>query len=82
MDFKSDEKAFVVYTALAVDKEVLVLHFFSRKIFQSLHCFSSSLQLQPDKVKRQMTVADGKLSVYVVLLRFGTYISRLYDTQS
>ncbi|CAM8935078.1 hypothetical protein QQ045_014372 [Rhodiola kirilowii] len=41
VDFKSDDKASIVYTALAVDKE-----------------------LQPDKVKRQMTVADGKLSVH------------------
>uniref|UniRef100_A0A7N0V6X6 Uncharacterized protein n=1 Tax=Kalanchoe fedtschenkoi TaxID=63787 RepID=A0A7N0V6X6_KALFE len=41
VDFKSADKATIVYTALAVDKE-----------------------LQPDKVKRQMTVADGKLYVH------------------
>ncbi|XP_030549170.1 uncharacterized protein LOC115754321 [Rhodamnia argentea] len=40
VDFESDEKASMVYAALAVDKE-----------------------LQPDKVKRNMSVSDGKLTV-------------------
>ncbi|KAI9111300.1 hypothetical protein K1719_017712 [Acacia pycnantha] len=41
VDFGSEEKASIVYAALAVDKE-----------------------LQPDKVKRLMTVSEGKLSVH------------------
>ncbi|CAI9295607.1 unnamed protein product [Lactuca saligna] len=41
VDFKSDENAGIVYSTLAVDKE-----------------------LQPDKVKRLMSVSDGKLSVH------------------
>ncbi|CAA3005044.1 uncharacterized protein LOC111393525 [Olea europaea var. sylvestris] len=41
VDYESEENACMVYSALAVDKE-----------------------LQPDKVKRQMTVSDGKLSVH------------------
>ncbi|XP_014503866.1 uncharacterized protein LOC106764148 isoform X1 [Vigna radiata var. radiata] len=41
VDFGSEEHAYIVYAALAVDKE-----------------------LQPDKVKRGMTVSDGKLSVH------------------
>ncbi|XP_059629012.1 uncharacterized protein LOC132271594 [Cornus florida] len=40
VDYESEETARIVYSALAVDKE-----------------------LQPDKVKRQMSVSDGKLSV-------------------
>ncbi|KAF7131950.1 hypothetical protein RHSIM_Rhsim09G0206300 [Rhododendron simsii] len=40
VDYESEENAQVVYSALAVDKE-----------------------LQPDKVKRQMSVSNGKLSV-------------------
>ncbi|OMO87925.1 EKC/KEOPS complex, subunit Pcc1 [Corchorus capsularis] len=41
VDFESEEKASIVYSALAVDKE-----------------------LQPDKVKREMSISDGKLSVH------------------
>ncbi|KAL4574748.1 hypothetical protein LXL04_021584 [Taraxacum kok-saghyz] len=41
VDYKSDEIARIVYSALAVDKE-----------------------LQPDKVRRQMSVSDGKLIVH------------------
>ncbi|KAJ9553061.1 hypothetical protein OSB04_017106 [Centaurea solstitialis] len=40
VDYKSEEKACIVYSALAVDKE-----------------------LQPDKVRRVMSISDGKLSV-------------------
>ncbi|CAL5387117.1 unnamed protein product [Camellia sinensis] len=39
--YESEENAQIVYSALAVDKE-----------------------LQPDKVKRQMTVSNGKLSAF------------------
>ncbi|CAA2966278.1 Hypothetical predicted protein [Olea europaea subsp. europaea] len=42
VDHESEENARMVYSALAVDKE-----------------------LQPDKVKRQMTVSDVKLSVHL-----------------
>ncbi|KAG5558864.1 hypothetical protein RHGRI_008722 [Rhododendron griersonianum] len=41
VDYESEENAQIVYSALAVDKE-----------------------LQPDKVKRQMTVSNGKLVVH------------------
>ncbi|KAF8380011.1 hypothetical protein HHK36_027480 [Tetracentron sinense] len=41
VDYESEENASMVYSALAVDKE-----------------------LQPDKVKRQMSVSNGKLSVH------------------
>nr|KYP72384.1 hypothetical protein KK1_004972 [Cajanus cajan] len=41
IDFGSEENASIVFSALAVDKE-----------------------LQPDKVKRLMTVSDGKLSAH------------------
>ncbi|XAR71501.1 hypothetical protein NMG60_11028801 [Bertholletia excelsa] len=41
VDFDSEKNAQIVYSSLAVDKE-----------------------LQPDKVKRQMTVSNGKLSVH------------------
>nr|XP_043613238.1 uncharacterized protein LOC122585191 isoform X2 [Erigeron canadensis] len=41
VDYKSDEKAHIVCSTLAVDKE-----------------------LQPDKVKRLMSVSDGKLLVH------------------
>ncbi|KNA22344.1 hypothetical protein SOVF_034990 [Spinacia oleracea] len=41
VNFESDEKAYIVYAALNVDKE-----------------------LQPDKVKRVMSVSDGKLAVH------------------
>ncbi|KAM5557688.1 hypothetical protein ABKV19_024844 [Rosa sericea] len=41
VDYESEEIASIVYTTLAVDKE-----------------------LQPDKVKRQMSVSFGKLSVH------------------
>lgn len=41
VDYESEENAQVVYSALAVDKE-----------------------LQPDKVKRQMSVSNGKLFVH------------------
>lgn len=41
VDYESEEKAQIVYSALAVDKE-----------------------LQPDKVKRQMTISNGKLAVH------------------
>ncbi|XP_072966183.1 uncharacterized protein [Typha angustifolia] len=41
VDYGSEEHASIVYTALAVDKE-----------------------LQPDKVKRQMSLSDGKLLVH------------------
>ncbi|KAL6541493.1 hypothetical protein OROGR_010979 [Orobanche gracilis] len=41
VDYESEEIAFIVYAALAVDKE-----------------------LQPDKVKRQMSVSGGKLLVH------------------
>ncbi|KAL7003629.1 hypothetical protein U1Q18_004780 [Sarracenia purpurea var. burkii] len=41
VDYESEENAQIVYSALAVDKE-----------------------LQPDKVKRQMTVSNGKLLVH------------------
>ncbi|KAK3034720.1 hypothetical protein RJ639_032673 [Escallonia herrerae] len=41
VDYMSEDNARIVYTALAVDKE-----------------------LQPDKVKRQMSVIDGKLLVH------------------
>ncbi|XP_057952447.1 uncharacterized protein LOC131146711 [Malania oleifera] len=41
VDYGSEEKASVVCTALAVDKE-----------------------LQPDKVKRQMSISNGKLSIH------------------
>ncbi|XP_075104697.1 uncharacterized protein LOC107775663 isoform X1 [Nicotiana tabacum] len=41
VDLGSEENAHIVYTALAVDKE-----------------------LQPDKVKRHMSVSNGKLSVH------------------
>ncbi|XP_010927021.1 uncharacterized protein [Elaeis guineensis] len=41
VDYGSKEHATIVYTALAVDKE-----------------------LQPDKVKRQVSISDGKLQVH------------------
>lgn len=41
VDYGSEENASIVYSALAIDKE-----------------------LQPDKVKRQMSVCNGKLSVH------------------
>ncbi|CAA7051609.1 unnamed protein product [Microthlaspi erraticum] len=41
VNFESEEHALIVYTALAVDKE-----------------------LQPDRVKRVMSVSDNKLSVH------------------
>ncbi|GKA11626.1 EKC/KEOPS complex subunit Pcc1 [Tanacetum coccineum] len=41
VDYKSEEKANIIYSSLAVDKE-----------------------LQPDKVRRVMSVVDGKLSVH------------------
>ncbi|KAK2992751.1 hypothetical protein RJ640_023264 [Escallonia rubra] len=41
VDYMSEDNARIVYSALAVDKE-----------------------LQPDKVKRQMSVTDGKLLVH------------------
>uniref|UniRef100_A0A0A9GPX0 Uncharacterized protein n=1 Tax=Arundo donax TaxID=35708 RepID=A0A0A9GPX0_ARUDO len=41
VDYGSEVQASIVYTTLAVDKE-----------------------LQPDKVKREMTVSDGKLVVH------------------
>ncbi|KAM7499786.1 hypothetical protein LguiA_024200 [Lonicera macranthoides] len=41
VDYKSQENASIVYSALAVDKE-----------------------LQPDKVKRQMSVSNGKLLIH------------------
>ncbi|KAI3735427.1 hypothetical protein L6452_14924 [Arctium lappa] len=40
VDYKSEEKACIIYSAMAVDKE-----------------------LQPDKVRRVMSISDGKLSV-------------------
>jgi len=62
MDFGSEENASIVYAALAVDKEVTVLMFYQlfSTSFYIIMCF---LQLQPDKVKRGMSVSDGKLSV-------------------
>ncbi|KAL3521661.1 hypothetical protein ACH5RR_019810 [Cinchona calisaya] len=41
VDYESERKAHIVYSALAVDKE-----------------------LQPDKVKREMSISNGKLSVH------------------
>ncbi|PWA96069.1 EKC/KEOPS complex, subunit Pcc1 [Artemisia annua] len=41
VDYKSEEKANIIYSSLAVDKE-----------------------LQPDKVRRVMSVVDGKLLVH------------------
>ncbi|XP_022887021.1 uncharacterized protein LOC111402930 [Olea europaea var. sylvestris] len=41
VDYESNEKASMVYSALVVDKE-----------------------LQPDKVKREMSISNGKLSVH------------------
>ncbi|GAB2293950.1 hypothetical protein Dimus_028164 [Dionaea muscipula] len=41
VDYESEEKASIIYSALVVDKE-----------------------LQPDKVKRQMSVSNGKLYVH------------------
>nr|XP_043617919.1 uncharacterized protein LOC122589668 [Erigeron canadensis] len=41
VDYKSEEKAYIIYSALAVDKE-----------------------LQPDKVRRLMSVSNGKLLVH------------------
>ncbi|KAI7990802.1 hypothetical protein LOK49_LG12G02710 [Camellia lanceoleosa] len=53
VDYESDENAHIVYSALAVDKE-----------------------LQPDKVKRQMSVSNGKLCVIdlVCLLEGGEFL--------
>lgn len=69
VDYESEESASIVYAALAVDKEVM-LHVL-KLCLCSFHCGSISFlsdsiynfQLQPDKVKRQMSVSNGKLSV-------------------
>lgn len=70
MDFGSQENASIVYAALAVDEEVNVLTYefydyksFSNSFSVSFSLFLCFLQLQPDKVKRLMTVSNGKLSV-------------------
>lgn len=69
VDYESEESASIVYAALAVDKEVMLRML---KLCRcSFHCGSISFlsdsiynfQLQPDKVKRQMSVSNGKLSV-------------------
>ncbi|CAK7324193.1 unnamed protein product [Dovyalis caffra] len=54
VDFGSEENASIIYAALAVDKEVKQLHPF----------ISALIVLQPDKVRRLMSVSEGKLSVH------------------
>lgn len=70
VDYESEENAQVVYSALAVDKEVLfrdapIPTYFSplKLLLLDVAKFYVHLQLQPDKVKRQMSVSNGKLFV-------------------
>lgn len=94
VDFGHEENASIVYAALAVDKEVIVwrheifiaLPIVSQQVSDSVTCL---LQLQPDKVKRLMTVSNGKLSVWVSsvvsMLLFRVSFSQwlyLYDVMS
>lgn len=69
VDYESEEIASIVYNTLAVDKEVMLrmlkicLYSFHFGLITFLSFSVYDLQLQPDKVKRQMSVSNGKLSV-------------------
>lgn len=67
MNYGSEKKAGIVYSALTVDKEVRLSY---RLTGISAFCVNFAdlflllkLQLQPDKVKREVSVSDGKLIV-------------------
>lgn len=70
MNYGSEKKAGIVYSALTVDKEVRLSY---RLTGISAFCVNFAdlflllkLQLQPDKVKREVSVSDGKLIVWAL----------------
>lgn len=70
VDFGSEENASIVYATIIVDKEVSfedsAFWFCNSSFSTSFSLFLCLLQLQPGKVKRLMSVSNGKLIVWVV----------------